>query len=248
MRGEYREPSFSSTDAVDVAEYPRVNRAAVMALLLGLVSAGALANPLLWFLPLAGIVLAIIALRLIARSDEAVLGRRAALIGLVLSLVFITWAASQHFVRQELLYRQAREHAEYWLGLVLEGRLHEAHQLTLAKDHRQSPNANLNEMYLDKSDLLESFEAFCDQSPMSKVIELGSKGRMRFVSREGIESDKPIGSIVDIVTQQFAIDSAEGDTSQTIPLAIGIAKSRLRRTGEAHWVIKGITDPSELKN
>jgi hypothetical protein len=219
-----------------------------MALLLGFVSAGALASPLLWFLPLGGIVLAIVALWSIAQSNDAVAGRWAAVIGLVLSLTFITWAPCRYFVRHELLYRQAREHGEYWLGLVREGRLHEAHQLTLSKDERQPASANLNEIYLDRPQLLESFETFCQQSPMNKVIELGGKGRVRFVNRDSIESDNLPGSVVDVVNEQLAIDFDEGGQPRTLPVVLRIARSRYIDTGEASWFVRGIEDPSTLEN
>jgi hypothetical protein len=248
MTDEHREPSFSSTDAVDVMEYPRVSRAAVLALLLGLASAAALASPVLWFLPLVGIAVAIAALKSIDRDSGGVLGRRTAVIGLVLSLVFITWAPCRYFVRNELLYRQAREHSAYFLDLILKGKLHEAHQLTLDKRDRQAPNANLNEYYSEQVEMAESFKSFCSQQPLDEIIALGDKGRVRFVGRRDIVVGRMLGQTIDIVTQEFAIDYEQGGQSQTLPVLIEIARTRFRGTGEAQWSIQGVNSPEAPDN
>ncbi len=243
MSDEHRESSFSSTDAVDVKEYPRVSRAAVIALLLGIVSASALASPVLWFLPLVGIVLALVAVRSITQAAEPVAGRRAAVIGLVLSLIFIAWAPSRYFVRNELLYRQAREHCEYFLGLVLEGRLHEAHQLTLKKDNRLAPNANLNQAYNDNQEMADSFEGFCGGSPMKEIIALERRGQVRFVGRRDVEAGRSLGASMDYVTEELAIDHDENGQTQTLPVLITIARTRNRGTGEVYWSIEEVEDP-----
>jgi hypothetical protein len=248
MPDERREPRFSSTDAVEVVEYPRVHRAAVAALLLGLVSWAALTSPVLWFLPLIGVVMATLALRSMTRSPEVVLGRRAAIIGLALCVIFISWASTHYFIRQELLYRQAREHGEYWLQLVRDGRLREAHQLTMSKGERQSPDTDLEEYYLDKPQLIETYESFCNDSPMNQVVALDGKGSLRFVGRVKIETDRPMGSIIDLVTLQWAIDVADGDQTRSIPIVLGVGKTRMPNTPEAFWFIRGMSDLSSLKD
>ena len=83
-----RDPSLPEHPDPDLAEYRPVSGWGVAALLVGLVSAAASAHPLLWCLPLAGVVVSLIALRRIARSEIKLLGRKAALIGLAFSLIY----------------------------------------------------------------------------------------------------------------------------------------------------------------
>jgi hypothetical protein len=237
------EPRVTSIDGVEVVEYPRVSRSAVTALLLGLVSVAALVGPLQWILPLAGTVAAVIALRSIARADEPLVGRRAALIGLLLSLLFLTWAPTRYFLRQEILFRQAREHADYWLELVRQGRLYEAHQLTMKKNDRRPPGTDLAEVYENSEDLDESFQGFCGEMPLKKVIQLGSQAQVRFVGRVKIEHDRPLHAVVDIVTFKYAVVPEQGDPSDAVELWIGVARTRGRGSEEASWSIHGVQPP-----
>ena len=59
MSEQHEHSFFSSTDAVDVAEYPRLSRSAVAALILGLLSVAAVSSQVMWILPLAGVVVSV---------------------------------------------------------------------------------------------------------------------------------------------------------------------------------------------
>lgn len=239
------EPSFSSTDAVDVAQYPRVSRLSIAALILGLLSAAALYSQLMWCLPAVGAVLAIAALRSIARSEDVVSGRRAAVIGLVLSLLFGAWAPVRFFVRERVLSRQAREHAEQWIGFVRDGRLCEAHQLQLTQHERQSPDTDLAEYYETEEMMGRDFKEFCSDPTVKKIAELGDRVRLRYVRDEEIAYEALYASRLDIVTQQYALEYEEDGEPCTLPLWIAMARVREYGAEENYWYVRGVKDPNE---
>src|SRR5215470_18782103 len=72
----------------DVVEYGRISGWAVAALLLGFLSGAALVGPLLWAIPVLGIVVAWIGMRNIKASAGQLSGWHLALLGLLLSVFF----------------------------------------------------------------------------------------------------------------------------------------------------------------
>ena len=80
---------FASTPVeADVARYRPFCGLAIVGLLVGLLSALAILDPLLWFLPVLGVVLSAVALRRVAAADPPLVGRTAAVAGLGLSVAF----------------------------------------------------------------------------------------------------------------------------------------------------------------
>ncbi len=245
MSEEHREPVFSSTDAVDIAEYPRVSRLAVVALLLGFLSVAALSSQVMWCLPLAGVIVAVAALRSIARAKENAIGRRAAVIGLALSLVFAAWAPLRYYVRVQILSRQAREYAVQWIAVVQDGRLREAHQLQLARYDRQGPDADLTEYYERDEVMGEELQAFSRAPCVRKIVELGDQSYLRYVRDESITDEASYGSKLDVVTQLFELEPREAGVAETLPLSIEMIRVRQYGEPEDFWYVRDVEDPRE---
>src|SRR5688500_2751371 len=98
---------MSTTAGLGSGDYVEVNGAAVAALLLGLGSALALLESLLLILPLAGIIVAIIAFRQIHHSNGTQTGRGLAALGVVLMLGFGGYVLAQN-VTAEMRTRDDR--------------------------------------------------------------------------------------------------------------------------------------------
>lgn len=228
--------ALSSAEAESVVHYRVLNRLAVASLLLGILSVAAFANKLMWCVPIVGVALAIIALWTISRNQSAMIGRGAALAGLSLSLVFLASATTNHLVRQRTLFRQAKPHASKWIEMVQEGRLREAHQLHLSQFDRQKLGTNLHNYYEASREADEEMEGFFNQLPISKIVELGQQGQLRF------EADEEIGR-EDLVVQRYAIDYQVDDQPQTLPFLISIAREYNSEHGEARWRVVDVTDP-----
>ena len=109
----------------------------IVSLVLGLAAPLALIAPLLFAFPIAGAVVAVLAIRRIAASDGAMVGRMAAVIGLALSIASVSAAFTRTALTQELLSRQARATAFEWFKLLQAGDAERAFLMTTAS--RQSP-------------------------------------------------------------------------------------------------------------
>lgn len=134
-------PSTESQAAVigldDDSNYRTLSVLAIVSLVLGLASPLALFAPLILLIPIAGAVLALMAIRQINASEGTLFGRAAASIGLALSIAAIAAAFTRIALIDELLSRQARATASQWFELLQEGDAQSAFELTVAS--RQPP-------------------------------------------------------------------------------------------------------------
>jgi hypothetical protein len=123
----------------ELAEYRPVNGWAVAALVLGFVAALAFAHPLLWWVPLVGVAVAIVALVRIRRSDVPTVGRKAAIIGLVFSLAIATAAPTRYLTRNYWLASRAEELADQWFARLRDGQTQQAFDLMFHVPPRRLP-------------------------------------------------------------------------------------------------------------
>ncbi len=128
-----------SPEAEMAAEYRPVSRLAVISLLLAVGGIGAVMSTLMICLAVAAAALAVAALWSIARADRPPLGRKAALVALLLSLFCGAWGLTWRTVRQQVICDEAQQLADQWLQLVQAGRLQEAHQLHLSRQVARPP-------------------------------------------------------------------------------------------------------------
>lgn len=123
----------SSYNADELGQYQSLSTAAVMALVLGLLSAAAFFSPLLLVVPFFTIAVALWALARIRSSEGGLQGARLAYCGLALAIVFGVASVTRVQVRVEILRRQATEVAERWLSMLGQGQVEEALGLMTSK-------------------------------------------------------------------------------------------------------------------
>lgn len=112
--------------AGELAGYRPVSGLAVAALVAGCGSALVLFTSLAAMLPLVALVLAVVALRDLARSEGRRAGRGAALVGLALALGFAAQAAGEFLVTRWIGGRRAAATAAAWIDLVREAKTADA--------------------------------------------------------------------------------------------------------------------------
>jgi len=112
---------------------------AVASLLLGLASPLCVLSPLLLVLPLTGAGIALAALRRIATSGGALVGARAAIVGLVLSIVCGIAVVTHAGLTRQLQIGQAAEFGRDWIALVLAGDTERAYRLMTFGLYSDSP-------------------------------------------------------------------------------------------------------------
>jgi hypothetical protein len=84
-------------------------------------------------------------------------------------------------VQQVVIPRHVRPFADYWLNLLREGRIQEAHQWTVPPAYRVPAQVDLNEFYESDSDAKGDLEVFLEDKVIRALARLGRAASPRFV-------------------------------------------------------------------
>ncbi len=163
-------PTLTPPTEADLVEYGAISPMAIVALLLGLASALALTTLLLLIVPVIALLVASLALRQIARSEGALIGRTAAIAAIALALLFSSLAISLTVSRGAVLRSEAQEFGESWMQLARNGELHRAHQLHLLAAKRQLPGTSLSHYYVNNSEAQADVDLLFSQPPLKEII------------------------------------------------------------------------------
>jgi len=129
---------FSDVGTLDYDEYKPLSVLAITAFVVSFVSLLALAHSLMWVLPIVSLAVSLIALVRLTRPAAQEGGKTLAILGLLLTLLIIGYIPARTISRQQEISRQGREYAREWLQMVLNGKLKEAHQLSLRSHERET--------------------------------------------------------------------------------------------------------------
>lgn len=228
---------FSQPEVPDPVPYRAISWLAMAALLLGAASALSLLSGLLAFIPLIAVGLAVAALRSIANTQPRPLGRRAALAGVALAVLFGTWSTTQGVIRQYWIYRQAQQYADQWLELVREGRVYEAHQLYLPQDRRKSPGTALSVYYESDRDARRELDQIFDVAPCKQIVEMGKRCRVRFVRNESFDSVIDYNLYIDSATMRYQVEGDLDGKPSSFPITLALHRKRVRGSDNVSWVL-----------
>lgn len=232
------------------AEYRPVSRLAVISLLLAVGGMGAVIGTLMICLAVAAAALAVAALWSIARADRPPLGRKAALVALLLSLFCGAWGLTWRTVRQQVICQEARQLADQWLQLAQAGRLQEAHQLHLSRAGRQAPGANLADFYKNTREARSELDSFFRAPPLSQIVAAGPRGQLRFLECENLQDESYAGSKTDVATLRYALDyqpDGQPPAPQTATFLVLMARIAERGKGEANWELRAVQAPKKRR-
>jgi hypothetical protein len=238
------QPTVSSLDETAVITYRSISLAAVLALVFGCASALALIHPFLWVIPVVTIVIAVVAMRGIAREGANLTGRGLAITGLVLALFFGCWAPTRILTRQSYLYRQARPYADQWLELVRDGKIFEAHQLMQTVGERQKPDASLEVYYNSNADARKQLGYAFELKPALTMRSLADKVTYQYVSGDGVSSDD--GGKTHYVSLRYLMRYDDHGLAKEMPIRIVLQRSSSEQPGVFHWNIRGVADPYKV--
>ncbi|HUY33269.1 MAG TPA: hypothetical protein VMV69_10850 [Pirellulales bacterium] len=170
-------------DGEPIAGYRPICGLAIAGAIVGALSVTAYVNPLLWSVPLVGIVLNTLALRQLAVSRSLLLGRRAALVGLTCSLLFGSTALAHSLLEPVRVRGEARHFAQQWFAALREDEIYQAHQLT--ETHwRRFPADNLRWRYEQDPKKKGAAERYAGQEPARTLLALGKRAQIRLVRNE----------------------------------------------------------------
>jgi len=226
-------PGTSDRDADQFETYQAISPWAPASVLLGVAAAAALIHPLLWFVPLLGIVVSCLSLRQLAPLTGRI-GRKGVLLGLALSLFFGAIAPARTVTRSWLLTRESRRISVEWVELIRDGDLEQAHQWTLEATRRHQSNFPVKEYYEENPDAWKDFQEFFQSDEMRNIVEFIRSGKVRYSAQVSVQSDRNSIHVVD----QFVVDDTDG--KREVRLSTYLKRTVDRQTGKAYWQIEGI--------
>ncbi len=169
--------SSASSDE-SLVSYRSVSRAAIAALILGLASPLAFFSNMLLVLPLLGAIVSLLALGYVTRNNTLVVGKLAALAGLVLSVVAGTAVMSRNVAMQQLVAAQAEPWGVEWCELVRAGELEAALELTRPAADRRPIDQTLRKYYQETAAARETMEKFQSNPLISLLMESSEDDRI----------------------------------------------------------------------
>ncbi len=235
---------LSDAQEADVAEYQAISGTAVFGLLLGILAPLALIHPLLWIVPGAGIFCSAIALRRIARDAPALIGRKAALVGLVLSVLFAGAAPANWFTYRHLVDREARQFALQWFEFLRRGEMLKSYQLQEPPRERLPLDDNLRERFLAAEEERSFLDMYTRRAEIRSLLALGEKTTVRYY--DSVEQ-RHTGE-GDVVKQIWAVTAEEAGRKTSYFLELKLRRYAASDLGQAYWQIvdfEGAVNPDD---
>ena len=227
--------SLSADKFLDSQSYRAISPLAIAACILGVASALALVHPLFWFLPMATVAVSVFALRSIRRNSDALVGRKAALAGLAAAAFFGVWAPTSLALQRVVIPRHARPFAEYWLELLRDGRVQEAHQWTVAADYRLPADVDLQAFYESDSDAKEDLKVFLDDEVLRVLIRAGRTATPRFVRTVNVDGNGKKSR----ATLDFEV-TTDNQTAEPIDIRMEIERTLADRDRAVQWRVNQV--------
>jgi hypothetical protein len=231
MRPSVPDIHITAPDDAELAAYRALSAQAVVGLLFGLLAPLALVDPLLWWIPMLGVLLSALAIRRIKRNDSLT-GRKMATAGLVLSLLFGAAAPSDWLLYRRIVRNEARQFSWLWFEFLKQDEPQKAHQLTLAPAVRQMLDHRLWAFYRNDPKLRQALEGYVQAPLVRTLLALGPKAQVRFFDTAGQTRQDDN----DVVDELFAVTYEEDGENKSFFVAIQAVRHKLA-TGEASWRI-----------
>ena len=160
--------------------YRSLSVLAVVSLILGLLSAAALTQPVLLLLPIAGMVIGGLAVRHTRRDDVS--GRGIAICGRLASVFFFCFAITDFMYGYRMVFDHAERFADKWIDLVQAGRLNAADQMTMSPELRVQRSELLEAYYQEHEDDRRRVEKLFQRDGYRELAVSVPEGRVRRVA------------------------------------------------------------------
>jgi hypothetical protein len=223
----------------ELFRYQSVSGLAVASLLLGLL---AMFASVLWplasaFVAFAGVVAGAAALAEIRRRAPALLGRKPALIGLLLSVAFGFAGPAEILANRWLVRNEGRRIAAEFLRAMRQDQPAVAYQMTLPAGRRAPPNIDLGASYYAGSDSRAGLEVFVAQPEIRALLTLGGKARVRYYDTE-LQSHDDEGDVLRLV---YAVTYDDAGRKTSFFLGLSMRRRVLAAANLVDWQIEGIS-------
>jgi hypothetical protein len=168
----------------DVVEYRAISVLALFALVLAVASVLAFAHPALWAIPLAAVLVSLLALRRIAENPNRMLGRRVAIFSLLLALSLGAAAVSRSATSIARTRQEAFLITDAWFDAVLHNRLETALELMQEPGARQSAGEDLVAHYRNDPKAGTALRSFAAMPLVRALRTVAGKATVRYLKTE----------------------------------------------------------------
>jgi hypothetical protein len=173
----------------DLIEYRSLSAWAVAALGLGILSAVAVIGPLLWLFPALALIVSLIALAKFRTAQGRLIGRGAALLGLLLAIFFGLAGPARSLSRQHWLETRAEHFAAGFANTLLQNKPLAAHQLTKFKLQRKPIPADDPDPYAKDPETKKDYDNFMKLEPVKKLLDQDQKAKFETFLARVVGSD-----------------------------------------------------------
>ena len=226
-----------SPDSQAFTQYRSVCGLAIVGLLFGLLSPLALIDPAGWLVPLVAIIICWTAILRIRRHYTIMIGRKAAICGLVIAVLSGTTAVSQWFSHRSFVERQAREVATAWFALLADDQPLKAHQLNLIPAKRKPLDGDLLGVYQHGPKSREDLDEFLKKPLVRTILALGKKADIRFYMCEGMWGPLGKENVKEIYSISF---DDENGKRKTFFASVLLRRFPPKQHNEINWVVAEI--------
>ena len=244
VNGNNESLSTESSDAVeggdsfdewgDRRDYHLINAWSVIALVLALLSSAALLLPIFWIVPLLAIAASLIAIAKIRREPHLYIGYRMAVISLVLAALLGSWSVSRHQFFQARMFAVAEKNLDHWFELIRQGKLEEAHQLSLLVGMRSTDFTTLGEYYMNEKRARQEMQMFFANSVLRQIVELDQDWSVRLVENRNLKITDDTRLLV---FQWYAVDYLKDGESVTLEMQVKSSRTIDKYTRASHWTV-----------
>ncbi len=231
------QPRLTDLQDAEIARYRAVSVPAVVGLILGLLAPLAMLDPLLWIEPPLGVLVGALALWQVSQHTPVLLGRKAAVVGLTLSLFFATAAPTNWMVFRYLVRREARQFAGYWFEYLAHDQPHKAYQLTVHPTYRRPLDEDPRELLSDDPRWQTNLEDYVSEPLVRALLALGEKAQVRYYDSKGQKHN----SERDLLSQAFAVTYHEAGERKTFFVGVELERVKLPG-GRACWYVSAAND------
>lgn len=182
-------PAESPVFSVTPQEIPTspVRPSGFVALLLGGLSSVVLLSTALLIVPIFAVLIGGFALRPAALGVPV--GRRFAMLGILLAVFFASWAVIGSRLRTQELGTNGQQFAAQWLELASMGEWEVVLELMKWPDARQNPKMPLKAYYANTEARVEEMQVFKERPGFSRLAEAGGEARWVALGAADIYSD-----------------------------------------------------------
>lgn len=220
--------------------YRAVSVKSVLGCILGLCSPLALISPLLWAVPALGAILSAVAMCETTLATTIYTGRKLALFGLSLSLIFGVTAVTRNAIHQWLVRAEAERFAQSWFGFLAQDQPHMAHHLTIAPKDRRPLNTPLWSFYSKNPAARQSLEEFVNEPLTRTLLSLEDRALVRLWKTRG-PWRKPASLSsprTDYIYQIYAV--TYNDSGKPTTFFVELQLGRSQKNSSALWQVRGI--------